>query len=376
MNENELPYEDDAWDRPAERGRGPLDYQPTLPLMPFVDRARRRRGALLSGAALVVFVLFGTVVYASYGENTPMPADGRTPLVTANADPVKVQPEDPGGEIAPDQDSPIHTALLGGQENSAPPTLAPAPPEVRSPARIDAGPPINRVSRDEPAPGGARSLAPEPAAQGGRELLMTDRERMPPPEARPIETDAPEVAATPARTAPPPPAATPAPSTIEQAPVERLASDEPPAPPPPPERAAAELEPLVQAPTPQARPAPPPAPPAQAPSEPEPVVMAAVEPPAAQPQAAPQPAIAPAPGGRFRIQLAAVAAGNGERGWSELLRDHGNILGALSPSFEEIAGRSGPIVRVQAGPFADKASATEACERLKQQNANCFVVGG
>lgn len=386
MNTNELPHDDDGFEQPPARGRDAGDYPP-VPLMPFVDQARRRRGAILSGVALVVFVLFGTVVYASYVDNQGTATDGEPPLVTASADPIKVEPEDRGGAVAPDQDSTIHTALLGGQENAQPPQLSPEPPRVQEPSRIDTGPALNRISRDEPEaqpeaqPERAEAPVPAPEAEtdAGRELLMT--EAQPAAQPRPIWPRPSDTAAAPQSST--------GGSTIEQAPVERLESDEPPAAPPvSAARAPApapQREQLVAAPTPQPRPSAAPAAvpqrqPALAPEpqdEPEPLVMAAAQPPAAQPPAAPrQSAAAPAAGGSFRIQLAAVAAGNGERGWSELQRDHGDVLGTLTPTFEEVSGRNGPIIRVQAGPFADKDSADQACEIMKQRDANCFVVGG
>jgi cell division protein FtsN len=38
-------------------------------------------------------------------------------------------------------------------------------------------------------------------------------------------------------------------------------------------------------------------------------------------------------------------------------------------------GANGTLYRVQAGPFADRATAAAACGKLKQKRQDCLVIG-
>jgi len=106
------------------------------------------------------------------------------------------------------------------------------------------------------------------------------------------------------------------------------------------------------------------------PSRPAPPPPAQAQPPAparAQPQAqsAPRPATpAPAAGGRWRIQLGAYSSeANARRAWSAV----SGRLSGLQPHYV----RAGNIVRLQAGPLANRAAAERACAAAGQA---CFPV--
>lgn len=81
------------------------------------------------------------------------------------------------------------------------------------------------------------------------------------------------------------------------------------------------------------------------------------------------------PGGRFRVQLAAVREENdAERAWSLFQDQLGPYVGGLQPFFEQAETNNGTFYRVQIGPFADSGDAASLCVELKKQNASCFVV--
>jgi cell division septation protein DedD len=104
---------------------------------------------------------------------------------------------------------------------------------------------------------------------------------------------------------------------------------------------------------------PPPAPgePAASPPQDEPVQTAAVT-------------------GAFRIQLAAVKSQDAAQlGWKKLTKAHPDILGGLTLNVVKVDRSSGPLYRLQAGPFADRGAAEAACGKLKQKRQDCLVVG-
>jgi cell division septation protein DedD len=103
--------------------------------------------------------------------------------------------------------------------------------------------------------------------------------------------------------------------------------------------------------------------------------QAAVTPPTAvQPAATSQPA---ALGSQIRIQLASFSKATAAlKAWPGLVEKHQSQLDGLTPYVEtaEIAGR-GTFHRLQAGPFADQASAKAVCAKLTAAGQGCLVVG-
>lgn len=81
------------------------------------------------------------------------------------------------------------------------------------------------------------------------------------------------------------------------------------------------------------------------------------------------------PGGRFRVQLAAVREeADAERAWSQFQDQLGAYVGGLEPFIERADTANGTFYRVQIGPFAEGGNAANLCVELKKQNASCFVV--
>ncbi len=162
------------------------------------------------------------------------------------------------------------------------------------------------------------------------------------------------------------------PATPEQtAQNSRLAAPAAPAAPPagtaPRVRPATDVAPSA-APTPAPTPARPAAPPAVAPAI---VAQAAPQPPPSPPAPA---AAAPVARGFF-LQLGAyenemLAQG----GWRTFQTRYSSIAGSLSQDIQRAdLGARGIWFRLRAGPFADRASAVTACEKLKEIGGNCFV---
>jgi hypothetical protein len=64
-----------------------------------------------------------------------------------------------------------------------------------------------------------------------------------------------------------------------------------------------------------------------------------------------------------------------DQAWSQLRQRYPRVLSDLSPSVERIATVSGTMYRLQAGPFASREAATDACSAIQSQGGQCFVVG-
>ncbi|MGI9435175.1 MAG: SPOR domain-containing protein [Geminicoccaceae bacterium] len=81
------------------------------------------------------------------------------------------------------------------------------------------------------------------------------------------------------------------------------------------------------------------------------------------------------PGGRFRVQLAAVRQEeDAKRAWAMFKEQLGPFMIDVEPFFERAETDNGTFFRVQIGPFAENSTATSLCTELKKQDASCFVV--
>jgi cell division septation protein DedD len=80
-------------------------------------------------------------------------------------------------------------------------------------------------------------------------------------------------------------------------------------------------------------------------------------------------------GETFRVQVAAVKTKDGAQAtWAKLQKKHPQLLGALEMMVVEVDKSDGKFYRVQAGPFADRATAVDACMALKAVDQGCLVV--
>ncbi len=384
---------------------------------------RRGRWALWL-AALVVFGLFGGVVWYAYVEGLAG-LGGEPPLIRAEAGPYKHVPNDRGGldvanqsasvidvfrpppetpraealppapepapsvdptaseprlEAAPDAPDP---ASLPPVRAEPPPPPPPAPEPVQTATPAPEPLPIPPAARAEPAPAAEPSAPPVAAAEPPP----------PPPEPVPAPEEEPAAIGSGGRIPVPKPSILAAVPEEETAPPERPAPpaalearDEPPPPPPPRRAARAEPPPRPVTATPPARPRPERQPVAaqRRPVEPPPPPPRRTQPSTNRQTAAIEPAVPTAPivppspprSSAYRLQLLALRSeGAMTQAWSQLRQRYPTVLSDLSPSVERIATVSGTMYRLQAGPFASREAATDACSAIQQQGGQCFVVG-
>jgi SPOR domain len=131
-------------------------------------------------------------------------------------------------------------------------------------------------------------------------------------------------------------------------------------PPPQPESLRAPAQPEAAA--------PPPAP--SAPFATQTQVAAVAPPPAAQPEAA------PAPAGKFHVQVAAVRSRSEAAALSvRLLSQHGSEFGSRRPEVEEtVIGSMGTFYRVSVGPYASAEEPNQLCGSLRASGFDCLVI--
>ena len=154
----------------------------------------------------------------------------------------------------------------------------------------------------------------------------------------------------------------------------------PPLPPPPPiaNLGAAQM-PETSPTTPASPPSPPPA--AAARAQPPPAASAPPARTAAPPPAAPQTAaigpgaVSPA-AGSYRVQLVALRTEQlALAEWEKLKKANPDLFNGLSPNVVRAdLGEKGIYYRLQAGPLAGAAQATDLCEKAKSRKLGCIVV--
>ncbi len=292
----------------------------------------RRRSIWPSIAVVAAAAAFGGVIWFAYQNGRDASRSGPPPLVKADTGPVKVKPDNPGGQEIPFQDSTVYDRL---NQNGQKPVVEKLLPPTEEP-----------VSRPQPAPADTTSNAPAAAPPA---------DVAPPP--APVATNS--------------PALTTQPVVIGQAPQITGGS---------PQNDAG--SPTVLAPTPGSiittQPATPPHPVlaaapkavAAAPVKPAPTSIAAL----IAGNSPPAPAAAVASGGSYRLQLSAVKSPDAVAGeWARLKHRFPELASLKSSSSKiEVAGK-GTFYRLEAGPL-DPAAAKSTCTRLRTQGLGCIVV--
>jgi hypothetical protein len=61
--------------------------------------------------------------------------------------------------------------------------------------------------------------------------------------------------------------------------------------------------------------------------------------------------------------------------WAQLKQRYAGALAAVSPRIERVDTTSGPLFRLQAGPFASREDAADACSTIRAGGGQCFIVG-
>lgn len=112
----------------------------------------------------------------------------------------------------------------------------------------------------------------------------------------------------------------------------------------------------------------PPAPAKPAPAGKVPTAVAAVEPTA-------PPTTRSAVAGGAVLQIGAYETQDiADGAWASFKGRHAGVAGTLAEDVQKVdLGVKGIWYRLRMGPFADKAAATAACEKLKVEGATCFV---
>jgi cell division septation protein DedD len=152
-------------------------------------------------------------------------------------------------------------------------------------------------------------------------------------------------------------------STLAPQPRVELPASNPVAPPPVQPKAPAVAE------APPVRLSPPPAPTAP------PAAIIPSPPPAAAQSAPPATAVSSAVSGKAVLQIGAYETTEIANGaWSAFKARHSAVVGDLSQDIQRAdLGAKGIWYRLRIGPFADKAAAANACEKLKAEGGTCFV---
>ena len=389
------------------------------------DGGRPRRALVWAGGAFLSLFLFGAVIALSYNLGAREGGVGDLPVIRADAGPLKVAPENPGGETFPHQNIGVYDRISGEMrpvvEQLMPPVEEPALPEAASgsPRVIDGGAGTETAAgMPQPAEGaqpageetasGAAAPAGEEAKAAGlsmEDLLKRDVPEASAPEGAavadtPKATD--DTAATAAtaadkvasriageRAGQAAPAETPPAASTQAAPKTPDAS----VPPSGTTRVVEQDVPAAQttvetgasgpprvlgegaqpvAGTPDPATAPPPAKPetqTAAAGEPGPKTQVAALQPAQQ---TPQPSSALT---GARIQIGSFRTREqAEEAWQAAAQKHKDLLAGLRPAIERAdLGQRGVFHRVQIGPFENRASAANLCKLLDERGQPCIV---
>ncbi|HEX6141343.1 MAG TPA: SPOR domain-containing protein [Geminicoccaceae bacterium] len=367
------------------RGRGRAPDPPPY----YRSQHRRTRWLLILLPVLAIFVGFGSIVWLAYVEGAPASAIGEPPLIKADARPIKLAPDDPGGREVPDQGE-VDELLAGARSSSGTerllpppeePMVPPSPEELAAtvedlgeevgadPGGAEADPPVETARQGS---GGGSREAPAAAAAAGGEADAVDRAAPEEAEQAIRELFQDEEG-----------------TRLATAPDQRREAPQVLRPEPTPEASA--RAPAARAPSPEVAEAP--AGPAPGERDAQSAARAADPPPSEPPPSEPAagvrttPAVAPAArlaapasdvaldGPHFRVQLAAVRnEADAQRAWDLFRADYGDVLAGVEPIFERGETTNGVFYRVQLGPYAELNRAERLCEELKQRNASCFVL--
>jgi len=338
-------------ERPALMSRDRSDIKVTAsdalefePVETAVKRPSRR--GLKWTIALVVLVGVGAGAWFVYGDKLMMltgASEDEVPLLRADASPVKVRPENPGGLQVPNRDKLVYNRLSGEATEGQ--------PVERLLPRAEAPLPVPTATTEAPAPAATLDLPPKPAApKPAPEQPKTERV--------PALSD---VAAV--QPPPPPPAPPSATSGRAGAPLSLTKRSPAPAP----------ATTVAPQPAPPARPVP-------RVSTAEPLRAAAPKPAATTPTqsaAVTAPAQAVKASETYRVQLAASRTPEGVRAeWDRVRRKNLDLLGdlGLTVTRVDLGPKKGVFYRLRVGPLASDAEARKLCAELAKRRIGCLVI--
>jgi hypothetical protein len=317
---------------------------------------RQSRGWLTLLLGMLVFAVFGVVVGYAYFKGMPG-IGGEPPLIRAETEPYRHAPSDRGGLEVANVSSSIVSVL---RPDTPPPRVEQLLPQ-EPPVALDAVEPELEPSPAAAPPAEDAPAATPPAAPAAPTVAAALDAVVP------ADPDVGADAAT-AEEVPPAPTGVPIPLP-KPAPPQQLAAREPPA-------AVRSVPRQVAAPAAPAAPRrvnPPPTAQEPAPGN-GPQRLARAEP-TGQPAAA-SPLRSGGLGGTYRLQLTAVRSETGlTAAWADLRQRYPRALAAVSPKVERTETGSGPLFRLQAGPFSSREAAANACGTIRSSGGQCFIVG-
>lgn len=340
---------DDALYGQIESGQ---DYQrdPAYPDDPYAyqnayeeepEDEPRKRGGLVTVAAVVALAVLGTSAAFAYRTFVGSPRSGEPPVIKADNSPTKVMPT--ASETAPK--APDRMALGdGGAEKLVPREETPVDVNRSGPRVVF--PPLNQ-NANPPPPSSVAPSAAVPAAANGT-LPNGEPRRIRTLTVKGDQNDA----GAPANAAAPPPRPS-APAMAPAAPAPR--ANAAPMPPAPAQRNPASANAS-----------------ANGPLSLTPGAPAAAEPPARV--AAVSPA-APASNGGYLVQLSSQKTeAEAQASYRALQGKFANVLGSRSPVIKRAdLGEKGTVYRAFVGPFGSRDEATTFCSNLKSAGGQCFV---
>jgi hypothetical protein len=290
----------------------------------------KRRSIWPSIAVVAAASAFGGVIWYAYHQGHSASTAGGPPLVRAETGPVKVKPDNPGGQEIPYQDSTVYDRLNQNGQKPVVEKLLPPPEE-----------PVTRAPPQQAAPPASdqASLAPPPPSQIEQQPVA------PPPQAAaalppPVDVGAPTaLAPTPGAIVIQPPTVAP-PKPIQVAP------------PTPKPAAVAKPEPAKSTP---------------------PTSIAALIAGAGSAPAAAAPKVT-AGGGAYSLQLSAVRSSDAvPEEWARLKRRFPDLASLKNSTHKIDVPDKGTFYRLEAGPL-DEAAAKSTCARMREQGLGCIVV--
>lgn len=317
-----------------EADRGDADFMDESQLIPPAAKGSklanslRGRSAFMVGSALLGAIALGGALAFAYKQSGGG-IDGETPMVTADATPVKEAPDQPGGKEFPHKNKLIYDRLTNGntpeserlvprQENVAVPALPPATATAGLPAPV--------ATTDFANPATTQSVDGA-ADDGGPRKVKTLVVRPDGSVEAPAVADAANAAAGAAAQA---------------------AQDA--------AQAAGQTANMMPVPIPDG-----------------PVPMAA---PAAAPQqvAAADPKPAPAAASKYLVQVGAHRSQTEAlANYADIQQKYPKLLGSYPPVVQKASVDGGSMYRLRVGPIASKSSAYKLCGDLKAKGTDCFV---
>jgi hypothetical protein len=331
-------YADEYYDEPAGQHADQYE-QPEEMHYHSPQKPRSRKGILAIGAVAGAIVLGAGGAFL-LGGNTTAFTGGEPPLIKASADPVKVQPQNPGGVEIPNQNKQIYeradqsgdTKVVNREEQ---------PVDVKQAVRMNAG-----SSADATGATAAHPAGTAPQSAGG--LNLGEPRKVRTIAIRPDGTLARPEGQQAARPSPVPTMALPA--AAQAVPAANVAQATP-------------AQPKPAAPAPAPKPVTATSTPA---SDASPQRVASVQPVASA--AAPE---VTATGG-FAVQLGVSGSeGQAQSALEQYQRKHADLAG-LPPLIRKAEVNGNTVYRVRVGPMS-RDEASSLCSKLQGQGGQCFV---